>query len=88
MSINNKYIEVIEKYQANADYSTTQAKELVEAFGNEVPFPSEEEFEALITEVREECHRKLSEHISDEFLAYQAIILHLTRGIGIGTYTV
>tara|TARA_R110000751_G_scaffold29784_4_gene76696 strand:+ start:3908 stop:4174 length:267 start_codon:yes stop_codon:yes gene_type:complete len=88
MSINNKYIEVIQNYQKNADYSTEQAKELVQAFGNEVPFPSEEELNALITEVREECHRKLSEHISDEFLAYQAIILHLTRGIGIGTYTV
>lgn len=87
MSVNQKYIQVIEDYQANADYSVNHAKELVKAFGDEVPFPSEEELSALILEIKEECRIKLSDYISEEFLAYQAILLHLTRGIGIGTYT-
>ena len=42
MSINQKYIQVIEDYQANANFSVSQAREIVEAFGGEVPFPSEE----------------------------------------------
>lgn len=87
MSINQKYIQVIENYQANADFSVNQAREIVEAFGGEVPFPSEEELNALVQEIKDECHTKLRDYISDEFLVYQAILLHLTRGIGVGTYT-
>lgn len=88
MSINNKYIKIIEDYQKNAKHSVKNAKELVQAFGNEVPFPSEEELNALILEVREECKNKLRDYISEEFLAYQAILLHISRGIGIGTYQI
>ena len=87
MSINQKYIQVIENYQANVDFSVNQAREIVEAFGGEVPFPSEEELSALVQEIKDECHTKLRDYISDEFLVYQAILLHLTRGIGVGTYT-
>ena len=87
MSLNKKYIQVIDDYQSNADYSVNHAKELVKAFGDEVPFPSKEELSALISEIREECRYNQSDYISEEFLAYQAILLHLTRGIGIGTYT-
>lgn len=87
MSVNQKYIQVIDDYQANADFSVNQAKEIVEAFGGEVPFPNEEELSALVQEIKDECHTKLRDYISDEFLVYQAILLHLTRGIGVGTYT-
>lgn len=85
--LDNKYIKIIEDYQKNANHSVNNAKELVEAFGSEVPFPTEEELNALILEVREECKNKLSDYISEEFLAYKAIILHITRGVGIGTFS-
>ena len=88
MPMNNKYIKIIEDYQKNAKHSVNKAKELVQAFGNEVPFPSEEELNALILEVREECKNKLSDYISEEFLAYKAILLHISRSVGIGTYQI
>lgn len=87
MSVNkSKYYEVIDRYKENAEYATRQAREIVKAFSNAVPFPDREELNALVEEIKGECNERLGDYVSEEFLEYQAIILHLNKNVGIGTY--